>query len=173
MKRIAFVLFLLLSFTVVARGQAPPVQHFVVSTTAGSFEGSAVAIATLGTQITPEVSVAYEFISNPADSSKPHIGSGVANYTLQLSRIVPAKIRSKLLIDLSNYNLTFQAGAGVESLFNGAGTSRKSHIVGNFGLYPSYPLPGGHSQISGGIKWIVGPQGGLVKVPSATLNFTF
>lgn len=157
----------------VAEAQAPPTEHFVASTTAGSFNGQPVAIASLGTQLTSNVSVAYEFISNPNDSSKPRIGSGVANYTTALSTFFPKSLKSKLLIDLTNYNLTFQAGAGRESLSNGVSLPRTYHIVGNFGIYGSYPLPGGHTQIGMGYKFIVGPAGGLVKVPAGNLTFTF
>src|SRR5207302_4994003 len=108
-----------------------------------------------------DLSVAYEFISNPSDSSKTRVGSGLANYTFALASVVPSSLKKKLLIDLTNYNLTLQAGAGVESLSNGIGNPRIKHVVGNFGIFPSYPLPGGHAQIGAGPKWIVGPQGGV------------
>lgn len=154
-----------------------PTQYFVASTTAGSFGGNAVAIASLGAQIvgqpTTAVSLTSEFISNPNDSSKPHIGSGLVDVTKPASSFLPAAIKSKLLIDFSNYNLTFQAGAGVESLSNGVSLPRTKHIVGNFGIYGSYPLPGGHTQVGIGYKWIVGPGGGTVKVPMGNLSFTF
>ena len=156
-----------------AQTTTPPTQHFVMSTSTGDFNGSPVAIASTGFQLTSNVSLVYEFISNPNDSSKPRVGSGIANYTRPLSDFLPAKLRSKLLIDTSNYNVTFQAGAGEESLSNGLSQPRTKHIVGNFGVYGSYPLPGGHTQVGLGYKYIVGPQGGLVKVPVGTLNFTF
>ena len=38
-------------------------------------------------------------------------------------------------LDLSNYNLTLQAGAGQESLSNGVGNPRIHHVVGNFGVF--------------------------------------
>lgn len=169
---------LLTAVSVSAQTTPPaPVQHFVLSTTAGSFGGSPVAIVSAGVQLisspTSAVSASYEFISNPNDSSKPRVGSGVVNYTTQASRFLPASLKSKLLVDFSNYNLTFQAGAGRESLTNGIGNPRISHIVGDFGIYGSYNVPGGHTQFGLGYKYIVGPQGGLVKVPTGQLNFTF
>lgn len=165
--------FFLLGGVASAQTPAPPVQHFVMSTATGSFHGDPVAIASTGIQITAGVSIAYEFVSNPNDSSKPRVGSGLANYTFQASRLVPAKLKSKLLIDLSNYNVTLQGGAGRESLSNGIGKPRSYRTVGNFGAYGSYPLPGGHTQIGLGYKFITGAAGGLIKVPTGTLNFTF
>lgn len=152
-------------------------QHFVMSTSTGSYGGSAVSIAATGVQLVSQpsyqISAAYEFISNPADSSKPRVGSGVINVTKPASSFLPASLKSKLLLDLSNYNVTFQGGAGVQSLSNGVGVPRTTHTVGNFGIFGSYPLPGGHAQIGVGYKWIVGPNGGTVKVPTGNLNFTF
>lgn len=176
-KVLMFVMELALLFAAVAipaSAQTAPVQHFVLATSTGNFNGSPVAIASSGIQVTKDFSVAYEYISNPNDSSKPRVGSGVANYTFGVDKVLPKSLKSKLLLDLSNYNLTLQGGAGVESLSLGAGLGRTGHIVGNFGVYGSYPLPGGHTQIGLGYKFVVG-QGsvGLVKVPAGTLNFTF
>lgn len=157
--------------------QTPPTQHFIMSTMGGSFGGSAVSIAATGVQLVQQpsyaVSVAYEFISNPADSSKPRVGSGITNVTVSAATFVPAAVKSKLLVDLTNYNVTFQGGAGKESVSNGVGLSRTGHLVGNFGVFGSYPLPGGHVQFGLGYKWITGAQGGLVHVPAGQLNFTF
>lgn len=187
MKKIicAFVWFLGLAAACFAQTTpptvTPPSQYFTASTTAGSYGGSPVAIASMGAQLVQQpsyaISVAYEFISNPNDSSKPRIGSGVANVTKPLSSFLPASLKSKLLIDTTNYNLTFQGGAGVESLSNGVSLPKTTHIVGNFGIYGSYPLPGGHAQVGVGYKWIVQPGAGggvtQVKVPMGTLAFTF
>lgn len=173
------IAFLLLAVNVLAQTPAPnpPTQHFVMSTTAGSFGGSAVAIASTGIQLIQQpsyaVSVNYEFISNPNDSSKPRIGSGLANVTKPACSFVPASLRAKLLIDLCSYNVTFQGGAGRESISNGPGADRSYFTVGNFAAYGSYPLPGGHTQVGIGYKWIVGHNGGLVHIPTGNLNFTF
>jgi hypothetical protein len=174
-NRIVTLLLLTLGFCSAGFSQtpAPPVQHFVMSTTAGSFGGSAVSIASTGVQLTTSVSAVYEFISNPADSSKPRVGSGLVNYTFAASSVLPASLKKKLLIDFSNYNLTLQGGAGVMSESNGVGMPRTSHVVGNAAIYGSRPLPGGHTQIGLGYKWLFGKGGGLVKVPMGTLNFTF
>jgi hypothetical protein len=173
----AILLFLALCSPGFAQTPVPPTQHFVMSTMAGSYGGSTVSIAATGIQLIQQpsyaVSVAYEFISNPADSSKPRVGSGIANVTVPASKFVPAAVRSKLLVDLSNYNVTFQGGAGRESVSNGVGLPRTSSTVGNFGIFGSYPLPGGHVQVGVGYKWITGSQGGLIKVPAGQLNFTF
>lgn len=175
MKRIVNLLLLLgIFFLSVCGAEAqttpPPVQHFVLS---GSAAGQPAAITTAGVQVTSSVSVEYEYIVNPNDSTKPRYGSGLANYTFGADKLVPKSLKSKLLIDVSNYNVTLQAGAGKESLANPNGP-RTTHIIGNFGVYGSYPMPGGHSQIGLGYKWIVGPGTNvIVKVPVATLNFTF
>lgn len=150
-----------------------PTQHFVVS---GSAAGQPAAITTAGVQLTSSVSVVYEYIVNPNDSTKPRYGSGLANYTVGADKFLPKSLKPKLLIDPSNYNVTFQAGAGKESLANPAGGARISHIIGNFGIYGSRPMPstGSHAQIGLGYKWIVGPGTNVVvKVPVGTLNFTF
>lgn len=177
MKSILAVVLLLVAVSVQAQTNAVPVQHFVMSTTAGSYGGSAVAIVSTGVQLIQQpsyaVSVAYEFISNPNDSSKPRIGSGVANYTRSLSSFLPASLKSKLVIDTTNYNITFQGGGGRESISNGVSLPRTYSTVGNFAIYGSRPLPGGHTQVGIGYKWIVGAHGGLVKVPTGQLNFTF
>lgn len=178
-KKLGTLLFFLFVAARVASAQtpAPPVQHFVTSTMYGNYGGNSVAIASQGVQLVSQpntaVSVSYEFISNPADSSKPRIGSGVANVTAPLSAFVPKAIKSKLLIDTTNYNVTFQGGAGVQSLSNGVGLPRTDHIVGNFAIYGSYPLPGGHVQVGVGYKWLVGGAGGTIKVPVGQLNFVF
>lgn len=181
MKKLSIVLvelaILFAAVALPASAQTTPVQHFVVSTTAGNFGGSPVAIVSTGVQLTSgpsvAVSVAGEFISNPNDSSKPHVGSGVVNTTFSAASVLPSSLKKKLLIDFSNYNLTLQAGAGKESLSNGVGNPRISHIVGNFGVYGTYNVPGGHAQFGLGYKYILGPQGGLVKVPTGQLNFVF
>jgi hypothetical protein len=154
---------------------ASPVQHFVISGSAAAFGGNGTAsIASSGVQLTSSVSVAYEFISNPADSSKPKIGSGLVNYTRSAASFLPAKVRSKLLFDLTNYNVTFQAGAGRESLAGPiVGGPRTYHVIGNFGIYGGYPLPGGHTQVGIGPKFIVGPTGTTVIKMAGNLVFTF
>lgn len=153
----------------------PPVQHFVISGSAAGYENGkyAVSIASTGFQLTQNVSLAYEFISNPSDSSKPRFGSGVANYTRQLSSFVPAKLQKKLLVDTSNYLVTFQAGAGRESDAGATvGASRTSHIVGNFGIYGGRQVAP-HAQLGLGYKFIVGPHLTTIKIPVGNLTFTF
>lgn len=148
---------------------APPVQHFVIS---GSAAGQPSAIATAGVQLTSSVSVVYEYVSNPSDSTKTRIGSGLANYTFGADKLVPKSVKSKLLLDVSNYLITLQAGAGRTS--EPGANGRVSHIVGNFGAYGGYALPGGHSQLGVGYKWIVGPGFDMkIKVPVGNLTFTF
>jgi hypothetical protein len=149
---------------------APPTQHFVIS---GSAAGQPAAIASTGVQLTQNISVAYEYISNPSDSNKPRYGSGVANYTRQVSSLLPAKAKKALLIDFSNYLVTFQAGAGRESLAPAVvGGQRTSHVIGNFGIYASRPVAN-NVQLGLGYKYILGPQSVLVKVPVGNLTFTF
>lgn len=173
--RIVLGLAIFLGLSLAARAQTtPPVQHFVISASSATFgSNGSTSIATSGIQLTNDVSVVYEFISNPADSTKPRVGSGLVNYTRSASSFVPAKIRSKLLFDLTNYVVTFQAGAGVESFYNGVGVPRSDHVIGNFGLYGGYPMPGGHTTISVGPKFIVGPQGTTVIKLAGNLVFHF
>jgi hypothetical protein len=173
---IAFLFSLALALGSFAQAPAMAPQHFVMSGSAASYGGNgAAAIASSGIQLTTNVSAVYEFISNPQDSSKPRVGSGVVNYTRSAASFVPASLKSKLLIDLTNYNVTFQAGAGRESLASAVvGASRTTHVVGNFGVFGGYPLPGGHTQIGMGYKFIVGPAGAnVIKVPTGNLVFTF
>ena len=167
--------FIAISASAQTPAPAPSVQHFVMSGSAASFGGDgAASIASAGVQITTNISTVYEYISNPNDSSKPRVGSGVVNYTRQASSLIPASLSSKLLVDLSNYNVTFQGGAGLRSDAAAvAGGPRTRSIVGNFGIFGSRPLPGGHTQLGLGYKWIFGRQSEFVKVPVGTLNFTF
>jgi hypothetical protein len=149
---------------------AQTTQHFVVS---ASSSGQPAAIASTGFQLTTNVSLAYEYISNPNDSTKPRYGSGVANYTRQVSSFLPAKLKAKLLVDTTNYLVTFQAGAGRESLPGAKiGDPRVSHVIGNFGIYGGRPVAP-HAQLGVGYKFLLGPHSQLVKVPVGTLNFTF
>jgi len=178
MKRVMFAFVTLLLFVGLAAAQTPaPVQHFVMSGSAASFGGgsNAVAIASGGIQLTQNISVVAESISNPMDSSKPRVGSGVVNYTRSAASFLPAKLRSKLLFDLSNYDVNFQAGVGRESFASKVpGGPRTSNIVGNFGVYGFYAMPGGHTGIGLGYKFLLGPGGNTtIKIPVATLNFTF
>jgi len=166
-SRIASLLLLILGFCGYASAQTE--QHFVIS---GSASGQPASISSTGFQLTKSVSVAYEFITNPSDSSATRYGSGVANYTVEAGTFLPKSLKSKLLIDPSNYLVTFQAGAGQESISNGVGKPRTHHIVGNFGIYGSKPLSD-HTQIGFGYKFLVGPSYQLIKVPVGTINFTF
>lgn len=171
MKKIFTAFALFLGLAVACFGQtAAPTQHFVIS---GSASGQPASISSMGIQVTKSVSLAYEFIVNPNDSSKPRYGSGVANYTVGADYFLPKSLKSKLLIDPSNYLITFQAGAGRESLAGAkVGAPRVSHIIGNFGIYGGKPVAP-HAQLGVGYKFIVGPHSQLIKVPVGTLNFTF
>jgi hypothetical protein len=179
-KKVMFAFVTMLLFVGLAAAQTTPapVQHFVMSGSAASFGGGSnmVAIASGGIQLTTNISVVGETISNPMDSSKPRVGSGLVNYTRSAASFVPARVRAKLLVDLTNYNVTFQAGAGRESFAPKVlGGPRTGNIVGNFGIFGSYPMPGGHSQLGLGYKFILNPANGntVVKIPVGTLNFTF
>lgn len=173
-KRITAVLVLFLGLAVASFGQdVPPTQHFVISGSVAGYKGTdAVSIASTGFQLTKNVSLAYEQIFNAADSSQARYYSGVANYTREVSSLIPAKLKSKIVFDTSNYLVTFQAGAGRESLAGVAGGPRSSHIVGNFGIYGGRQVAA-HAQLGAGYKFIVGPSFALIKVPVGNLNFTF
>ena len=153
---------------------APPQQHFVVSGSMAGYNGTqAISIGSTGVQLTKNVSAAFEAISNPSDSSQPRINSGVLNYTREAASLLPAKLKSKLVFDTSNYLVTFQAGAGRESLASAtSGASRSSHIVGNFGIFGSRPVAA-HAQLGAGYKFILGPRSTLIKIPVGNLVFTF
>lgn len=148
----------------------PPVQHFIIS---GSASGQPAALASAGFQLTSSISLAYEYIQNPNDHTRPRVGSGVANYTVQAASFLPKSLKSKLLIDPTNYLVTFQGGVGRESLPGATpSANRITHMVGNFGIYGGKQLSD-HTQIGFGYKWIIGPQGQGIKVPVGNLNFTF
>jgi hypothetical protein len=168
-KKIMAVLVWILGLGGLAAGQTAT-QHFVVSASA---DGQPASIMSTGFQLTSNVSLAYEYISNPSDSSKPRYGSGVANYTREVASFLPSKIKSKLLIDTTKYLVTFQAGAGRESLAGAKlGDPRVSHIIGNFGIYGSRPVAN-NVQLGLGYKFIWGPHSAIVKVPVGNLTFTF
>src|SRR6266404_6351912 len=174
MKRIlTLVAFLLSGIPAMAQTPEPPVQHFVISGSMAGFNGNqVVSIASTGVQLTQNVSVAYEFISNPSDSSQPRVGSGVVNYTREVAALLPASLKKKLVFDTTNYLVTFQAGAGRESLSQGIGLPRTSHIVGDFGIYGGRQVAP-HAQLGVGYKFIVGPKFETIKIPVGSLNFTF
>lgn len=170
------ILFLLFGNSTMAQ-TTPPTQPFVLSTSGGTFNGQPVTIASAGVQLTAEkpvaVAVGYQYIFNPSDSTQPHFGGGVTDTTFSLASIVPQAIKSKLLVDLTNYNLTLIAGAGVKSTFNGIGLPRTQHVVGDFGLSPTYPIPGGHVQVAPLYQILLGPHHKTDRVLGGTLNFTF
>lgn len=152
----------------------PPLQHFVVAGSVAGYRGSEpVSIMSTGVQLTKNISVAYEYIVNPNDSSRPRYGSGVANYTREASSLLPASLKKKLVFDTSNYLVTFQVGAGRESdAAKVLGGSRTSHIIGNFGIYGSRPVAA-HASLGAGYKFILGPSSTVIKIPVGNLNFTF
>lgn len=177
MKYVA-TLFFLLAVSVVSFAQTaanPPTQHFVISGSVAGYNGNqaAVSIGSTGVQLTKNVSAALETITNPADSSQARYYSGVVNYTREVASILPASLKSKLVFDTSNYLVTFQAGAGRESLAPATpGASRTSHIIGNFGIYGGRQVAA-HAQLGAGYKFLLGPRMALIKVPVGNLNFTF
>jgi hypothetical protein len=90
-----------------------------------------------------------------------------------VSDFLPKSFKSKLVVDPTNYLVTFQAGAGRSSEAGATvGAPRVSHIVGNFGIYGGKQVAA-HAQLGCGYKFIVGPRFTLIKVPVGNLTFTF
>src|SRR5258708_6410590 len=114
MKKLLAVLCLILVLSVAASAQTT--QHFVISATAvayGDQKGTtAVSEEGTGFQITSNFSVAYARISNPTDSKAPIYNLGAVNYTRELGSLLPAKVKTSLVFDTTNWLVTFQGGAG-------------------------------------------------------------
>jgi hypothetical protein len=141
---IAFVLFLGLAVASLAQTVAPApapepvVQHFVISVSASGYGGQkgtqAESIAGTALQLTPHVSVGYNQIFNPSDSTQPKYRLGVVNYTRELHDLLGAKLSSKFVFDTTRLIVTFQGGAGKVSY---EGVNR---IAETGGAFLSFPL---------------------------------
>ena len=116
----------------------PVVQHFVISVSAANYNGQggsqAESIAGTAVQLTKNLSVGYNQIFNPADSTQPKYKLGVANYTRELHDLLGAKLSSKFIFDTTRLLVTFQAGAGK---VNYEGVNR---IAETGGAFLSVPL---------------------------------
>ena len=173
MKKAIAVLCLVAGFLLAGVAQAqttaePPVQHFIVG---GNAASGPVSVAYGGVQLTPKISALYLYSANPNDPGQTRVGAGVFHYSDQLSSFLPGKLKKALLVDTTNYILTFEAGAGKESIANPNGP-RISHIVGQFGIFGG-KVVGPHTQLGGGYTFTLGPEAQLVKVPVGGLTFTF
>jgi len=150
----------------------PLTQHFVISATSASYTGTgsgaqAVAILSTGFQVTQNVSVAYDRISNPNDTKQPIFNLGDFNYTRELASLLPASLRSKLVFDTTNWLVTFQASGGKVT---GVGFNR---IAEGGGLYLTRPVAN-NMAITTGYRLLHGAgKSSLIKVPLVGINFTF
>lgn len=165
-----------LSFGQTTAPAPAPVQHFVISASAAGYNGqsgaTALSIAGTGIQLTTNVSVAYNLISNPSDNTAPKYNLGVINYSRGLDAILGKTLSSKLTFDTSNFVVTFQAGAGKVSM------PSAHHIAETGGIYLSRPLADHVSLQIVGYQVLHG-QGTTVLTHNVTqqissgLNFTF
>ena len=128
MRRLLAVIFALIPSALFAQTPAPApkpapaVQHFVISVNAAGYNGQkgmqATTIAGTALQLTTNLSVGYEQIFNPSDSTQPKYRMGVANYTRELKSLLCTRLSSKLVFDSSNILVTFQGGAGKVTFAN-------------------------------------------------------
>jgi len=169
---IALTALLLLSAVVAsAQTAAPPVQHFVISATTASYNAgsgaNAVAIVSTGFQLTTNVSVAYDRVSNPADSKQPILNLGDFNYTRELRALLGSKLSSKLAFDSSNWLVTFQGSAG-KATAPGVNT-----IAEGGGIYLTRPMGNNVAFTTGYRVFHANGVTKLFKVPLVGINFTF
>lgn len=178
--KVTAVILAFLAFTVPCRAQTvspanPPTQHFVINVNAAGYNGAAgtQAVSLIGSafQLTSDVSVGYLQILNPTDGTQPKYHLGVANYTRQLDAFLPKAVKSKLLIDTTNWLITFQAGGGKVSYLN------VNRIAEDFGVFISRPVAP-NLQLQCGYQVLHG-QGtsvltrNVTNQPTAGLIFTF
>lgn len=116
----------------------PAIQHFVISVSAANYDGAKgsqpESIAGTALQLTSNLSVGYNQIFNPADSTQPKYRLGVVNYSRELHDLLGAKLSSKFIFDTTRLIVTFQAGAG-KVTYDGA-----NHIAETAGAFISLPL---------------------------------
>lgn len=116
----------------------PAIQHFVISVSAANYNGAKgsqpESIAGTALQLTSNLSVGYNQIFNPADSTQPKYRLGVVNYSRELHDLLGSKLSSKFIFDTTRLIVTFQAGAGKVS-YDGA-----NHIAETAGAFISLPL---------------------------------
>ncbi len=165
-----------LSFAQTAPAPAPAVQHFVISVSASGYNGQSgaapLSIAGTGIQLTQNLSVAYNLISNPSDTTAPKYNLGVINYSRGLNSILGKSLSSKLSFDSSNFVVTFQGGAGKVSM------PSVHHVAETGGIYLSRPLADHVSLQVVGYQVLRG-QGTTILTHNVTqqistgLNFTF
>src|SRR6266851_3747625 len=165
MKRIPITVAVLFLYSMPAFAQQPaptepPVQHFIISANASGYGGKeAVAMMVTGVKLTEYVSVAYDSISNPTDTTKPIFNLGDLNVTYELGDLLPKKVKSALVFDTSNYLVTFQGSAGKVT------APGINHIAEGLGVYLSRPVAD-HMQMSCGFRFLHGLGTTWVRVPS-------
>jgi hypothetical protein len=123
--------------------QPPPaIQHFVISVSAAGYNGmkgeQPVTIMGAALQLTPNVSVGYNQIFNPADSTQPYYRLAVANYTRELGDVCPF-CKTHFVFDTTSILLTVQGGLGKVSI-TPPGLPGVSHIAETIGGFVNYPL---------------------------------
>lgn len=133
-KLLALALFI--PFLVAGTLHAQTATHFTVSGTGASFTGatgtSAVAIAGVNVQMTPNFSAGYKHYQIPAINARFEMG--VIDYSRSLDKLVGSKIASKFTFDLSKINVTFEGGGG--KLLQ----PTANRIAETGGVFLAYPL---------------------------------
>lgn len=126
-----------------APAPAPAVQYFTISVNAAGYNGvkgmTPVTIAGAAVQLTPNLSVGYNQIFNPNDSSSAKFELGVANYTRELGSLC-SYCKNHFLFDTTNFLITFQGGAGRVSYTLPGATSSSRHVAEDFGVFASIPM---------------------------------
>lgn len=176
--RVMITLFaaLFLAIPAISHAQsAPAPTHFVISGSATGFTGangtSAASIAGAAIQLTPHISAGYLQVTVPAISARFQMG--VVNYTKPLNEWLGTTISNKLVFNISNINLTVQAGGGklLQPIVN--------RIAETAGVYVSYPVSNNVSlQLVGVSVLHGGAQTGFVTTNTTTalstgINFSF
>jgi len=139
--------------------QAPTPQYFVISVSAAGYGGQKsvqpVTIAGTAVQLTSNLSVGYNQIFNPNDSTAPKYNLGVANYTRQLAEVC-SYCKNHFVFDTTQVLLTGQFGAGKVSMTPTGSNVSTSHIAEIVGGFISLPMANHVSMQVLGVQYIHG-----------------
>jgi hypothetical protein len=171
-----FLVLLVLALPGLALAQAPsssPADHIFVSGGVLAFNGpnGMTASSNLGAalQLTKGLSAGYNQVTIPSLNRTYRLG--VLNYTRPLSSYLGKKLSSKFVFDVSQINVTLQAGGGKVAqvlphpVFD--------VIAESAGAFISYPLANHVSAQVVGVQWLHGGKNPSHVVMSTGLNFHF
>jgi hypothetical protein len=171
------LLALLLPFGAKAQTNVAPSitpQYFVISVSAAGYGGQKavqpVTIVGTAVQLTTNLSVGYNQIFNPNDSTAPKYNLGVVNYTRQLAEIC-SFCKSHFVFDTTQVLITGQAGLGRVSMTLPGETVSTSHIAEIVGAFINYPLANHVSMQLLGLQYLHG-QGNTTLTRSNTYQIS-